>query len=479
MLKETWLTDLTQHAEHEIFIMDADTLAFLHVNHAARINLQYSDSEFQQLTAPDLMRDLHVDQLTDIVKQLRSGSVEHFHTKTAQRRKDGSSYRTGLRLFYLHLNLVPALIAVSDNSKAGANEDRLSQIEAHLPGLLFQMRQGTRGCLYFPFLSYACHDLLGITAAKLAAKPAHFFDIILEEDRVSWLAQLQISAQNRTVLNWEGRISIDACKDIKWINLRATPQNCGHQGVQWTGLMTNISQSKKLEEEIRYSRAQLAELNAYVDQTKEDERARIERDLHDDLGGTLSAIKMMMGELWKRLPVDDPDIAERTAYLDSLVDRSLESVHRIAVNLRPGILEAGLVAALEWLAQALQKKTGIPFKFNSNVEDIAIPAAAATVLFRIAQEACNNIRKHAKSSNVNMYLYDGGNELQLEIIDNGCGIAQSDQQKKETNPKSFGLRSIKERVSSLSGTMSIASGKEKGTIITICVPLPISPTPFE
>jgi signal transduction histidine kinase len=78
-----------------------------------------------------------------------------------------------------------------------------------------------------------------------------------------------------------------------------------------------------------------------------------------------------------------------------------------------------------------------------------------------------------------MYLYDGGNELQLEIIDNGCGIAQSEQQKKGPGPKSFGLRSIKERVISLGGTLSIASGQEKGTIITICVPLPISPNPFD
>lgn len=474
MLQETWLTELTQESGNEIYVMHADTLAFLHVNQAASNNLDYADKELQKMTAPELMRDLSIERLRCYVRQLRDGSADHFNVDTAHVRKDGTTYRASLRLFYLEMHAVPALIAVSSEHHASAtraliesNEDRFAQIEANLPGLLFQMRQGSDGTPYFPFLSKGSFDLLDLTPKDLYAKPDRFFDMIIEDDKESWINCLRDSTQQLSLLNWEGRIFIESWRDIKWINVRATPQNRGAQGIEWAGLITNITHSKTQENEISKSRAQLAELSTHLANVKDKERARIERDLHDDLGGNLTGIKMMLAQLKKRLPDDNPDLAQRTQYLDALIDRTIESMHRIACDLRPGILEAGLVPALEWLAQECGIQTGIPFKFSSNVDDIELNPQLSNGLFQIAQEACNNIRKHAQASGVELRLYVGGDELLLEIIDNGCGMDTA----KKPGPKSFGLRSMKERTVAMGGLFSVISREGMGTIVAVNIPL--------
>lgn len=474
MLQETWLAELTQESGNEIYVIHADSLAFMHANQAASDNLDYTDAELQEMTASDLMRDLSPKQLRGFIKQLRDGSADHFKVDTAHKRKDGSSYPVTLRLFYLDLHALPALIAVSSDQHASAtrsliesSEDRLEKIEANLPGLLFQMRQGSSGTPYFCFLSRGSGDLLGMTPKELYARPEKFVNMIIDEDRDSWINSVLKSTQQLSILNWEGRVTIETWRDVKWINVRATPQISGTQGIEWAGLMTNITLSKTLENEISQSRAQLAELTTHLANVKEKERARIERDLHDDLGGNLTALKMMLAQLGKRLPADNPDLAQRANYLDALIDRSIESMHRIACDLRPGILEAGLVPALEWLAQECSTQTTIPFQFSSNVDDIELSQQQAVGLFQIAQEACNNIRKHAQASGVEIRLYDGGDELQLEIIDNGCGMDTA----KKPGPKSFGMRSMKERTKTMGGLFHIVSREEKGTIVSVSIPI--------
>lgn len=358
-------------------------------------------------------------------------------------------------------------IRLLEPQRFDAGKDRLAQFEVHLPGLLFQMRQGLQGTLDFPFLSNACHDLLGLEPTQIYARPSRFEALIIDEDKTSWLDSLRISAQQGQSLNWEGRIRIDAWQDIKWINIRATPQACRGQSMQWTGLMSNITQSKKQEEEIRQSRKQLAELAAHVEEVREQERARIGRDLHDDLGGNLTAIKMMLAQLAKRLPSENPDCTQRISDLDALLDHSIESMHRLAADLRPGILDAGLVAALEWLTQELRHQTGIDFQLASKHTDIALDPKLATGLFRIAQEACNNICKHAKASTVTLLLHNTQSELLMEIIDNGCGM----DPEAARSPDSFGLRSMHERSIAMGGTFSVASRQEKGSIISVCIPV--------
>lgn len=344
-------------------------------------------------------------------------------------------------------------------------QGRLARFDAYLPCLLFELDQLPDTSLRFAFLSGACEDLLDVSREALYADAGQLLCRLAEEDQPALMEAIERSATQMRALNWEGRLRIAAWEDIKWINLRATPNRREDRGMRWTGVMTNITQGMRMQEEIRRSRQQLAALAAHIDDVKEQERRRIERDLHDDLGGNLTALKMMLHHVWKSLPAD-PYLDDRYAYFENLLNTSIASVHRISTDLRPGILDAGLVAALEWLTSEFELQTGLACEFRCKDLDIPLDARLATTVFRIAQEACNNIRKHARATGVEIELHDDGSELLLDIIDNGCGISDEARD----SPHSFGIRSMEERATAIGGSFSILSRPGKGTLVSIRAP---------
>ncbi|HYD79833.1 MAG TPA: histidine kinase [Paucimonas sp.] len=339
-------------------------------------------------------------------------------------------------------------------------------MQADWPGLVYQFLQRPDGSGAFPYLSDACHALLGVAPERLRADAALFVELILPEDRPSYCDAMRASRAEMKACNWEGRIWIEEWKDIKWINLRAMP-SAHDGGVQWDGIMTNITQSKLAEAEIKRSREQLAELSAHIQTVKEQERARIAREIHDDLGGNLTAIKMALALLTRRLPAGDNVLLEKANYVDALIDRSIEAVHRISGDLRPGVLDFGLVAAIDWQAKEFEKQAGIPCEFTSNQKEIDLDLDQATALFRVFQEALTNIAKHARASRVAVRLSRTNRNLRLEVTDDGRGIAPADRMK----PKSFGIRGMMERAKALGGDVSIGAGGAGGTVVTIKIPL--------
>lgn len=473
-LDDIWLADLVDQSSREIYVFDEPTCTLLRASAAACCALNCGVDELRKMQLPDVLPEVSAECLERTIAGLRDCAVKEATLSAKRRSANSSETPIELRLSLLQLPDRSVLIAVVDNAKTGMrfdtrairSEERLAQIEAHVPGLLFQLRRQPSGALQFDFLSQACEDLLGMPANTLYAASARFFGQIVEKDRQELTEKMQQSSTSFVMLNWEGRIWIESWQDFKWINVRATPSDEGERGLLWTGLMANITQSKRLAEEIRKSREQLAELSAHIDNAREKERERIERDLHDDLGGNLSALKMMLGQVWKQAP-QTPFFLERRDYLNQLIDRSIESIHRISVDLRPGILDAGLVAAIEWLAQEQQRQNGIPYHLHSDWQDIALPPPLATSLFRIAQEACNNIRKHAHATHVDIYLHEDNGELVLEVTDNGIGIADE----RRHNPRSFGLLGMSERMSALGGRFQLTTRCGQGTTVRVTTPL--------
>ena len=337
----------------------------------------------------------------------------------------------------------------------------------HTPGLLYQFVLHPDGEVEFPYLSDACLALLGVPAAELQAHPARFTELLLAEDRKSYAEAMQASAATLSSWNWEGRIWIDAWKDVKWINLRATPHALPGGAVRWEGLMTNITESKQQQLEVRDSRARLAELTAHIEKVKEQERSRIAREIHDELGGNLTAIKMALAMLTARLPQGDAAAQEKAAYVDALVDRTIDAVHRISLDLRPALLDFGLVPALEWQVKAFEQQTGVRCTLSASPREIELDPDQATALFRIAQEALTNIAKHAGATRVTVKLARSRQQVSLKITDNGGGIWQADRAK----PDSFGLRGMAERASALGGTLSLEHAPGGGTVVTVKIKL--------
>lgn len=473
-LQAEWLPALMHGSSSEICIFDSDTLRVIEANASARRNLQYSADELSEMTPLHLARGLDALALEQALAPLRDGRTAHSQLKTKITRKDGSSYPAEIRFLYCPDSVPPVFISLANDTSdrlesaraLQLSEERIRAIVSNTPGLVYQFLQRPDGSVTFPYLSKGCHALLGISAERLRATPSLLLQIIIPEDRQSYLRSMTDSAAALCGWNWEGRIWIEKWKDIKWINLRSTPRTLPDGGVQWEGIMTNITQSKLEQAEIRRSRQQLSELSAHVDTVKEKERTRIAREIHDDLGGNLTAIKMALALLKRRLP-EDPSLTEKTDYVGALVDRTIEAIHRIVVDLRPSILDFGIVAAIDWQAEEFEKQLGIPCEFVSNRKEIGLHPDQATALFRIFQEALTNIGKHAQASRVSVRLTSTRGNVKLEVNDNGRGIGGAEKLK----PKSFGIRGMVERASALGGRLSVHSPDGTGTCVTLQIPI--------
>jgi len=350
------------------------------------------------------------------------------------------------------------------------SESRFQAIVSNTPGLVFQFQLNREGEMTFVYLSEGCKALLGLSSEALKQDSNLFYAMMDASDRISLRKHLELSTIELSMLNWEGRVWIDDWQDTKWINVRSIPRVLNNGVIQWEGIMTNITQSKNEKHEIEQSRRDLAELSAHMDQIKEQERSRISREIHDDLGGNLTAIKIGLSSIINQLGTGQKVSVEQARNLESIVDNTFEAVHRISRDLRPNILDLGIVAALEWQSKEFEKQLDIAFRFSCSQAEIPVTADQAIALFRIYQESISNIAKHAKATVVSVNLSASAHEIAMTISDNGVGIKPGDMLK----VNSFGLRGMQERVAALYGSFNIANSSspgKQGTVITIRFPI--------
>lgn len=349
------------------------------------------------------------------------------------------------------------------------NEQRFRTLSANIPGVLFQMHQTGPDSPTFLFVSDASMMLLGVRADDLVIRQEPLLDLVLPADRGSLRTALNEAGASGSTLNWEGRI-LASGSDIKWINMRCSPRRLDENTLLWDGAMWNITHSRVTEAELRASRAQLAELSEHLQQVKEEERDRIARDIHDVLGGTLVGIKISAKLLANKLEHSDAALQNHVGDIITMLDDAISTTGRVARELRPGILkEFGLAAAVESYAEDYSHRGGIPCSILCADYDIEAAEDTALALFRTYQEALTNISKHARASRVEIRLMQEDDEIVLEVSDDGCGIGEEDLNK----PKSFGLRSIRERLKGLGGQMEIRPRSPRGTTVILRAPLEI------
>lgn len=348
------------------------------------------------------------------------------------------------------------------------SERRFSAIVSSIPGLVFQMHMTPDAQVVFTYLSEGCEALLGIPAAALLKDAQTLFNAMEEHSASQFRHNLQKSARQHKRLDWEGKIWIADWQDMKWVNIRATVQDLGHGAVQWDGIMLNISQSKHEKHEIEQARRDLQALTAHIHQVKEQERVSIAREIHDDLGGNLTAMKLGLSTIIQQIEGGLPVNLEQATMLQAIINQTFDAVHRISGNLRPNILDLGLVDALEWQVSQFKKQLGVTAKFVTNCHDLECDADQSMALFRICQEALSNIAKYAQADQVSVELSLEEDVLLMRIVDNGIGIAPADKIK----PNSFGLRGMQERAAALGGECHIdASATGPGTCIHVRAPL--------
>ena len=238
-----------------------------------------------------------------------------------------------------------------------------------------------------------------------------------------------------------------------------------HQSIVVT--FENITYRKQFEKEIELSRGRLRDLSMHLQTVREKERTRIARELHDELGQLLTALNTGIILLKKKIPPEQPHLSERTQSMKDLIDMTMETVKRIYMDLRPGMLDhLGLPVAMDWQCQEFQKRTGIQCSVDVEPEDMEPSKDASITVFRILQETLTNVAKHSRATRVNVSLREAEDDLELVVTDNGRGIREDDLHK----PKSFGLLGIRERVDFRGGEVKITGKKGKGTTVTVRMP---------
>jgi PAS domain S-box-containing protein len=365
-----------------------------------------------------------------------------------------------------------AALAMLDESEA-----RLRGLTSNIPGMVFQLERDARGQDRFLFVSEGCGPLLGLRQHELLASARRFFLRFANEDRVSLERALAASTAG-TPISWEGRTRREGA--ARWVSVRSLARRLPDGGTLWQGIVSDITRSKEVEAALLASRTQLSELSSHLEAVKEQERERIARDIHDELGSMLVAIKIDVALLASKLPDTPPGLRGKAQAIESLLDQAMGTASRVARELRPGILkEFGLPAAIECQAEDFAQRTGIACRVQSDDYTIGIDGGdvddnTSLALFRIVQETLTNVVKHAHASLVAVRLGREDDNIVLEIQDNGRGISEQDMSK----AKSFGLRGIRERIHSLKGEFDIAAAESGGTHIMLKVPTrPAAETP--
>jgi PAS domain S-box-containing protein len=233
-------------------------------------------------------------------------------------------------------------------------------------------------------------------------------------------------------------------------------------------IVHDVTERKLIEDQLSASREELRALALHLQSIREEERTRISREVHDELGQLLTGLKMDVAWLQAKLGVSDPVAARKAEKTTEIIDSAIRAVQRIASELRPGVLDnLGLHAAVEWQAEEFTERTGVPCALRSVDEDVAIERERATAVFRVFQEVLTNITRHARATRVAVRIAVAGADLVLVVRDNGIGLATATV----NHPRSLGLVGIRERLHEFGGIVRFGGRPGLGTVVYVRLPL--------
>jgi two-component system sensor histidine kinase UhpB len=259
----------------------------------------------------------------------------------------------------------------------------------------------------------------------------------------------------------------------RWFDTIKTPiRNEQGKVIGTTGISRDITDRKQAEQALLESRSQLRELSAYLQSVREEERTRISRELHDELGQSLTAIRIGLGVLEKQGQKMPDDWLKNVHALKKIADSTVESVQRIAADLRPLILdELGLPSAIDWLLESFSANAGVTYELLLPPSTLDFSREISTAIFRMLQESLTNVSRHSEATLVVVALQETNDMISLKITDNGKGIDPS----VDSREKCLGLIGMRERAYMLGGNLKIQSRPGAGTSIEVRIPKLFSP----
>jgi PAS domain S-box-containing protein len=345
------------------------------------------------------------------------------------------------------------------------SEEQFRSLAEQSPNMIFINQAGR-----IIYANQRCEEVMGYTREEFTSASFDFRTLIVPESRARISESFSRHSKGEDVPPYEyGLLTnkgerIDAIITTKMINYRHAPAILG--------IVTDISDRKRSETELLISREQLRNLSNRLQAIREEESRRIAREIHDELGQALTALKMDLSALDEKIlesPAQpDQAVIGKLASMSDLIDSAIRSVRRIGSELRPVALDSlGLIAAIEWQAGEFRQRTGIRCTWSLPGDDIEIDRERSTAIFRILQESLTNITRHAGASEVKISFSITDAALILRIEDNGRGMVRTDKLKEG----SFGILGMRERASLFGGTIGIESTPGHGTILRATIPL--------
>lgn len=314
------------------------------------------------------------------------------------------------------------------------------------------------------YANRACESLFGANSrAQIIGQSIQTLLHPASREGVMRQVSLALSGATQSSMTSERIARLDGTEREVEIAIAALPDH-GSTTVQM--VINDVTLRKQERQQLEQSRQELRRLSASVVDAREEERRRIARELHDELGQRLSALKMDLSSL--RHDMHRVAYDERISAMISMLDETVASLRRIATDLRPTMLDdLGLNAAIEWLARESARRMGIEVTLRLGEVDPALNGRASTAVYRMVQEALNNVARHARATDVSIDMRQAGGELVLTVHDNGVGFPLGSTRKED----SFGLMGIRERAHLLGGSLEIDNPLGGGGRITVRLPL--------
>jgi len=445
-----------------------------YANRAAEEMLGYSPGAVLERPLRDFDPGLTMDRWLNMWRRARNHKEGVHRSETLCVRADGSQFPADVTLSFLRFQTAEYLVVylndITERHQVQAalqeSDARLQGIAANVPGLVFRLERSLlTGELDFPYISEGSESLAGFSPATLRLREVGLRSLVHPDDRADYHRVQDLALDSDSDWSWQGRI-LTRQGQQRWAEIKAITRRLDDGAVVWDGIVWDISESKRIELELDSSRGQLRELSAHLESVREEEKARIAREVHDELGQILTVLKLETSMCELAYAQLDPGLHERLNSMKKLIAQLFQLVRDVATSLRPPILDAGISSAIEWQARRFEARTPIPCLVQVPEYLPPLGASKEVGLFRILQEALTNVMRHAQAHTVELTLSVQGRELCLSISDDGQGFVPAGGR-----PTSFGLVGMRERVLMLGGTLALHSVPGEGTTLTVRVPL--------
>ncbi|MFO1475090.1 MAG: PAS domain S-box protein [Verrucomicrobiota bacterium] len=457
-----------------IFLVDRKTGRFLDANLSAERLYGYNRRELLQLKAVDVSAE--PTRTSEAIRKGKTRAVFRWH-----RRKDGSRFPVEVSGSYLkcrgrsiHVAAIRDISGRLNAEQALQESDRRQRSIAEITpnGILLFDKTGL-----ITFANAAAERILGLRRRQIIgrgyADPAwKFFTVEGGSFRFWELPFEKVLRSRKPLSGMEFSLERPGGKRIILYSNAAPLWDASRKPAGMVAAFSDITERKLQQQQLATSREHLRALAVRLNTVREEERTRIARTIHDDLGHALTDLKLDLAWLSRRLaeaksPKLDP-VRHRVAAMIGRVDRHAQTVRRIATELRPAVLDAlGLPAAIEWQTRAFQERTQIPCRTHLPRQLPAPAPPIVTGLFRIFEEILSNIARHARATRVDVRLHTARRQLVLQVNDNGRGITPA----QESDPKALGLLGMRERATTLGGWLTLRATPGRGTCVRITLPL--------